>query len=85
MSTHALRTRPSWLALERHYQKMEGLHLRQLFAEDAARGERGADHRQRSAVGIADASGASTIVTFAPQPTMLYKLMMSLERIRMHP
>jgi len=40
MSTHALRTRPAWLALERHYQKMEGLHLRQLFAEDAARGER---------------------------------------------
>lgn len=40
MSTHALRTRPSWVALEPHYQKMKRLHLRQLFAEDVTRGER---------------------------------------------
>src|SRR6266404_5041347 len=35
--------------------------------------------------GIADAREASTIVTAAPIPTMSYKFMMSLERIRMHP
>jgi glucose-6-phosphate isomerase len=40
MSTPVLRTRPAWLALEDHYRKLERLHLRQLFAEDAARGER---------------------------------------------
>src|SRR5262249_24645763 len=32
--------RPSWKALEAHYQKMRGLHLRKLFADDPTRGER---------------------------------------------
>jgi len=32
--------RPAWALLEKHYRKMEGLHLRQLFAEDRKRGER---------------------------------------------
>jgi glucose-6-phosphate isomerase len=32
--------RPAWKALEAHYQKMRGLHLRKLFADDPARGER---------------------------------------------
>jgi len=32
--------RPSWKALEAHHQKMRGLHLRKLFAEDPTRGER---------------------------------------------
>ncbi|HEY4387573.1 MAG TPA: glucose-6-phosphate isomerase [Ktedonobacteraceae bacterium] len=34
-----LTQRPSWKALEEHYNKVRGLHLRQLFAEDARRGE----------------------------------------------
>jgi glucose-6-phosphate isomerase len=32
--------RPAWKALEAHYQKLRGLHLRQLFADDPGRGER---------------------------------------------
>ena len=40
MSVPALRERPAWAALEKHHQKMAGLHLRQLFAEDRTRGER---------------------------------------------
>jgi glucose-6-phosphate isomerase len=35
-----LRERPAWQALERHYAEIEPLHLRQLFADDATRGER---------------------------------------------
>src|SRR5213083_1914504 len=40
MSVPALRMLPAWVSLEKHYQTMEGLHLRQLFAEDPERGER---------------------------------------------
>ena len=40
MSVPALRMRPAWALLEKHYQKMKGLHLRQLFAGDRNRGER---------------------------------------------
>jgi glucose-6-phosphate isomerase len=40
MTFPALRTRPAWAALERHHEKIEGTHLRQLFAEDPGRGER---------------------------------------------
>jgi glucose-6-phosphate isomerase len=40
MATVPLRERPAWSALEAHHQKMKGLHLRQLFAEDPGRGER---------------------------------------------
>ena len=40
MSIPALRKRPAWTALEKHYQKMKGVTLRQLFAEDQSRGER---------------------------------------------
>jgi glucose-6-phosphate isomerase len=32
--------RPAWSALAQHYRKAKGWHLRQLFAEDPARGER---------------------------------------------
>jgi glucose-6-phosphate isomerase len=32
--------RPAWKALEAHQQKMRGLHLRKLFADDPTRGER---------------------------------------------
>jgi glucose-6-phosphate isomerase len=32
--------RPAWKALEAHYRKLRGTHLRQLFAEDPGRGER---------------------------------------------
>jgi glucose-6-phosphate isomerase len=39
-SAAALRQRPAWKALEEHAQKIRRLHLRQLFAEDRARGER---------------------------------------------
>jgi glucose-6-phosphate isomerase len=35
-----LRSRPAWALLARHYQKLKDVHLRQLFAEDSARGER---------------------------------------------
>jgi len=40
MSLSALRQRPAWGALERHYQKIKDWHLRQLFADDRERGER---------------------------------------------
>jgi glucose-6-phosphate isomerase len=33
-------TRPAWKALAAHYEAVRGLHLRTLFADDAARGER---------------------------------------------
>jgi glucose-6-phosphate isomerase len=39
MSVPTLRERPAWGLLERHFQKMKGVHLRQLFAEDGKRGE----------------------------------------------
>src|SRR5258707_634754 len=40
MTVTALRKRPAWMALEAHHQKIKGRHLRDLFAEDAKRGER---------------------------------------------
>src|SRR5499427_1567689 len=40
MSVSALRLRPAWAALEKHYHEIKDIHLRQLFAEDAGRGER---------------------------------------------
>jgi glucose-6-phosphate isomerase len=40
MSTPALRMHPAWASLQKHYHDIEGLHLRQLFAEDRMRGER---------------------------------------------
>ena len=38
--TPPLRSRPAWALLTRHYQKLKDVHLRQLFADDQARGER---------------------------------------------
>jgi len=35
-----LRQRPAYAALAEHYAKIEGLHLRELFAQDPTRGER---------------------------------------------
>jgi glucose-6-phosphate isomerase len=35
-----LRQRPAWQALEQHHEAVRSLHLRQLFADDATRGER---------------------------------------------
>ncbi|MGA7161848.1 MAG: glucose-6-phosphate isomerase [Bacteroidota bacterium] len=35
-----LTRRPAWGALKTHYEKIEGLHLRKLFADDPKRGER---------------------------------------------
>jgi glucose-6-phosphate isomerase len=35
-----LRQRPAWSALEKHYEEIRGLHLRDLFAADPGRGER---------------------------------------------
>jgi glucose-6-phosphate isomerase len=40
VSAPQLRTRSAWKALERHYGELGGRHLRDLFAEDPARGER---------------------------------------------
>jgi glucose-6-phosphate isomerase len=39
-SVRTLRERPAWRALEKHYAELSGRHLRELFAEDATRGER---------------------------------------------
>ena len=39
-SVPPLRERPAWQALERHYEEIRSRHLRELFAEDATRGER---------------------------------------------
>jgi glucose-6-phosphate isomerase len=35
-----LRQRPAWKALERHYEEIRGVHLRELFGADPERGER---------------------------------------------
>jgi glucose-6-phosphate isomerase len=35
-----LRKRPAWALLEKHYQKLKDVHLRQLFAKDRSRGEK---------------------------------------------
>src|SRR5215510_7437804 len=35
-----LTRRPEWAALKEHYQKIQPVHLRELFAADATRGER---------------------------------------------
>ena len=40
MSPPPLRKRQVWTVLQAHHDKMKGLHLRQLFAEDRKRGER---------------------------------------------
>jgi glucose-6-phosphate isomerase len=40
MSISALRMRPAWASLEKHYHKIKDVNLRQLFAEDRERGER---------------------------------------------
>ena len=39
-STEPLTKRPAWKALAAHYEKVRGLHLRNLFADDPKRGER---------------------------------------------
>jgi glucose-6-phosphate isomerase len=38
--TEPLTKCPAWKALEAHYRAIQGLHLRQLFADDPKRGER---------------------------------------------
>ncbi|MBV8411550.1 MAG: glucose-6-phosphate isomerase [Alphaproteobacteria bacterium] len=40
MTVAPLQKRPAWSALEQHQRKIAGMHLRQLFADDAKRGER---------------------------------------------
>jgi glucose-6-phosphate isomerase len=40
LGTAPLRKRPAWGLLEKHYQKLKDVHLRQLFADDVGRGER---------------------------------------------
>src|SRR5215468_7957071 len=40
MSVTALRKLPAWAALEKHYRKIKDIDLRQLFADDAERGEK---------------------------------------------
>jgi len=40
MNEALLRKRPAWASLEQHHKKMRGMHLRQLFADDAGRGEK---------------------------------------------
>jgi glucose-6-phosphate isomerase len=39
-SSTTLTQRPAWQALQRHYQEIKDVHLRQLFAADSHRGER---------------------------------------------
>ena len=38
-TTSRPRSRPAWALLEKHYQKLKVVHLRQLFADDRKRGE----------------------------------------------
>ena len=40
IDTTALTQRPTWKALEDHFQKVRDIHLRTLFADDPKRGER---------------------------------------------
>lgn len=40
MSLLPLRKRPAWALLEKHFENLKGLNLRQTFTEDARRGER---------------------------------------------
>ena len=40
MTVAPLRERPAWKALERHHAEIAPRHLRELFAEDPARGQR---------------------------------------------
>src|SRR5262245_49944761 len=40
MKVAPLRKRPAWALLEQHHKKLQGVHLRELFAKDAERGER---------------------------------------------
>jgi glucose-6-phosphate isomerase len=40
MTTTPLRNRPAWAALQKHYDQIGGVHLRDLFATDPGRGER---------------------------------------------
>jgi glucose-6-phosphate isomerase len=40
MRVPGLRMRPAWVSLEKHYHDIQGLQLRQLFAQDRMRGER---------------------------------------------
>ena len=40
MTALPLRQRPAWVSLERHYEEIKALHLRELFASDATRGLR---------------------------------------------
>ena len=40
MTALPLRQRPAWVSLERHYEEIKALHLRDLFASDATRGLR---------------------------------------------
>ena len=40
MSTKPLTQSPAWKALQAHHGEVGGLHLRELFAADARRGER---------------------------------------------
>ena len=40
MTSITLKQLPSWKALEEHYQKIQGVHLRRLFSDDPGRGER---------------------------------------------
>jgi glucose-6-phosphate isomerase len=40
LSAPPLRGRPAWSMLQDHYHKLKDVHLRQLFADDRARGER---------------------------------------------
>jgi len=40
MAAASLTQRPAWQALQAHYEKIRTVHLRQLFADDARRGER---------------------------------------------
>ena len=41
MKLEPLRRRPAWGAREAHHEQVKGVHLRQRFADDPRRGERG--------------------------------------------
>jgi glucose-6-phosphate isomerase len=48
MTVAPLRQRSAWMALDDHHRTIKTIHPRQLFAEDARRGERLAVEASRS-------------------------------------
>ena len=66
----ALRETGAWKALQAHYEQVKGRHLRELFAEDAKRGERLAVEFQR--IGELDTVRWLVLLSFAWLGTLVF-------------